>query len=119
MAQFTLVQTMKNPGGRTQYRIAGHKGNMCVFDNLFEGGVAPATITVDCPMVDPIAKVDKSAEAATKAAAKVEAAAAKVIANAEKARLRQEKADAALAKAKAKVDAANAAKAAAPAEAQS
>lgn len=111
----TVTFRRTHPGGgvkgRCSYGIQGVSG-IIVFDvALFEGGVMPETITMDCTFVQPQpdAKQQKAEAQAAKAAAKAEAAQKKIEAAAVKAAERQAKADAALAAAKAKVEAAQAA----------
>ena len=109
-----LTYRRDHPGDRCSYGIAGNSG-IVVFDKgLFVGGVAPATITVDCDLV-PV-KADNKAqreEAKVKAAAeRAEKAQAKIIAAQARAEEKQRKAGEALEKAQAKLKAAADAKAA-------
>lgn len=109
---YTLTYRRQHPGGgpagRCSYGIAGVSG-IVVFDmGMFADGIAPATITVDCPLALPKAdgKADKAAIAAAKLQAKADKAAAKVLADQAKAEERAKKATAALDAAKAKLAAA-------------
>lgn len=105
---FTLTYRRDHPGDRCSYGIAGNSG-IVVFDKgLFAGGVAPATIVLDCEMV-PV-KADSKAERETKKAAAAEERAKKAqerIAAAEaRAEAKKVKAAEALEKAQAKLKAA-------------
>jgi hypothetical protein len=65
-ANFTAVINKHHPNGRTSYVIPGRTGNIVIFDSLFEGGVAPESITLDAQLVAPLVKVDKAAEKAAR-----------------------------------------------------
>lgn len=113
-ANFTLNYRRQHPGGgalgRCSYGVPGVSG-IVVFDmSLFQGGVAPATITVDVPLALPKAPVAsaKAAEAAAKLAERAAKAQAKIEAAAAKAAEAQAKAESKLAAARAKVAAATA-----------
>jgi hypothetical protein len=60
---FTVHKYHITPGGeRTCYRIPGVQGNLVVFNNLFEDGVAPPELILTVPLKAPQVKLDKEAE---------------------------------------------------------
>ncbi len=118
MANQILTFRRNHPGNRCSYGIAGNSG-IVVFDRGLVAGTVPttsnedlggmpATITLDCALVEVKAteKVDKTAAAAAKAQEKADKAAAKVAAAEAKAKAKAEKAAEAAAKAEAKAKAA-------------
>ena len=110
---FTLTYRRNHPGNRCSYGIAGNSGIVVFDEGLFAPGVTPpATIVLDCEMVQPKAdnKELKAQQAAAKLAEKAAKAQARIEEAQRKAAERKAKADEALAKAKAKVDAAAATK---------
>lgn len=105
---YVIVYRRDHPGNRCSYGIAGVPG-IVVFDKgLFAGGVAPASITMDCELALP--KVDnktaKAEEAARKAQEKADKAAKKLAESQEKAKARAEAAAEKLRKAQEKLAAA-------------
>lgn len=105
-----IVYRRDHPGNRCSYGISGNAG-IVVFDKgLFAGGVAPASITLDCDMV-PVKADNKTARAEAEAAKLVERAARaqkKIEEATAKAEARKAKAEADLAAARARVEAATA-----------
>lgn len=116
VSNMRLTYRREHPGNRCSYGIAGNSG-IVVFDKgLFAGSdqpgfTAPATITLDCEMVQPKAdnKTAKAEAAAVKLAERAAKAQAKIEAAQAKAEGKRVAADEALAKARAKVEAAQAA----------
>lgn len=68
--QFHSYHPKANPD-RVSYTIPGRSGNLVIFLSLFADGVAPQTLTLDALLAPAAVKVDKTAIAAEKAAAKI------------------------------------------------